>query len=232
VGRQIREFGRDAATPPGPNGTIVGVVRTLETDRAGSLQVDEPPRPFVYRPLAPDSTSLRMAVHLPAGPAALASSVHRLAAEVSPTLRLHDIQLLDEIASTEVAFWRLWANLIALVSGVALFLSLAGIYAVMSFAVSRRTREIGIRVALGARPMRVVREILRRPALQVLAGVVVGGVVLVGLVWTVTEGLDMAEALWLFALGAGVLAVCVLAAVVPARRALRVEPTRALGATE
>jgi ABC-type antimicrobial peptide transport system permease subunit len=113
---------------------------------------------------------------------------------------------------------------------VALLLSLAGIYAVMSFAVARRTREIGIRVALGASARGVVIGVFRRPLTQVGLGIAVGAVLVLWLMGGMKRLLPIEE---LAVLGAYVLfmtGVCVLACIVPTRRALRVEPTEALRA--
>jgi hypothetical protein len=231
VGRRIR--GLEGSEPRGsePWHSIVGVVASLESDRPDSLDVFDAPRPFVYQPLPSDAAGpLLVAAHVPAGPRALATAVYRIASDSSPAIRLEDVQPLDRIASTEVAFWRLWADLILLVSAVALFLSLAGIYAVMAFTVSRRTREIGIRVALGAPPARVVAQILRAPIAQVCAGVLAGSVLMALLIWSI--GAALGASAWLPVLGVAMLAVCALAGLVPARRALQVEPTRALAVPE
>ena len=113
---------------------------------------------------------------------------------------------------------------------VALVLSLAGIYAVMSLAVARRTREIGIRVALGASPRGIVSGVFRRPLTQVGLGIVAGA----GLVLWLMRGMNRLLPFEDLAfLGVHVLfmtGVCVLACIVPTRRALAVEPTEALRA--
>ena len=118
-------------------------------------------------------------------------------------------------------------RLLVLVSSIALLLSLAGIYSVMSFTVSRRTREIGIRVALGAIPARVVAAIFARPLTQVALGVAAGG----GLVFVLTRvvtGLSPKEVAIVVAYMALMMGVCLLACVVPTQRALRIQPTKAL----
>ena len=117
---------------------------------------------------------------------------------------------------------------IGMVSVVALVLALSGLYAVMSFAVSRRTREIGIRVALGSPRSRVVLTILRRPLMQLALGSVFGALLTFG-VSRLME-LPVAFSLGLIAVGPIIFAVCLLACIVPARRALRVDPIAALRA--
>ena len=106
-------------------------------------------------------------------------------------------------------------------------LSLAGIYSVLSFTVWQRTREIGIRVALGGNGRSVALSIFRRPLLQVLAGVLVG-VVLTGVMAGEIDGSRTRMIAQVAIYGAGMLAVCLLASIVPTRRALRVEPMEAL----
>jgi putative ABC transport system permease protein len=129
-------------------------------------------------------------------------------------------------------------------TGITVLLSLAGIYAVLSFAVSKRTREIGVRVAVGASPRRVIATIVKRPLTQVSAGIVVG-TFLVGLgsivvrnhqpdtamgMHTLEGGLSLGQLATLIGYAALMLGVCLLACVVPTRRALAVQPTVALRA--
>jgi ABC-type antimicrobial peptide transport system permease subunit len=137
---------------------------------------------------------------------------------------------LSETVRGDVDFYDFWITLVVVVSGIALLLSLAGIYAAMSFAVSRRTREIGIRVALGADRARLVTSIFRRPLLQVGAGVLLGTLLTMWLMATPNGGLDVRGVAAVGVYAALVCAVCMLACVVPTRRALRVEPTDALRA--
>jgi ABC-type antimicrobial peptide transport system permease subunit len=150
-------------------------------------------------------------------------------AQVDPTLRMYDIQRLDQVTRGELQGVIFWFQLFAGISAIALILSLAGIYAVMSFTVSRRTREIGIRVALGATHRRVLAAVFRRPLIQVAIGVVAGTAIVLFVVWGVGAGSVTAKQVGFVGLYAVVMmAVCLLACVVPTRRALGVEPTEAL----
>jgi putative ABC transport system permease protein len=119
-------------------------------------------------------------------------------------------------------------------TAIALLLSLAGIYAVLSFIVARRTREIGVRVALGASRPRVVGAIFRRPLTQVGLGILAGAALIAAAGSIETEmpglsgGLSLTDVAMILAYAILMLGVCLLACVVPTRRALGVEPTVAL----
>jgi ABC-type antimicrobial peptide transport system permease subunit len=113
-------------------------------------------------------------------------------------------------------------------TAVALLLSLAGIYAVLSFTVARRTREIGVRIALGASSRRVVLAIFRRPLTQVALGVAMGGIIIGAIAVGFSGGLSLANYALLVSYIALMFGVCMLACAVPTRRALSVEPTVAL----
>jgi ABC-type antimicrobial peptide transport system permease subunit len=168
-----------------------------------------------------------VAVHLRGDAEAFTPKLTSIAAAIDPGLRLHQVMTIDKSADAELQFIDFFLGLIALVSGVALLLSLAAIYAVMSFTVARRTREIGIRVALGGDRRNVIRAIFSRPLTQIAAGVVAGALIVVALS-TGSLGVT-AKQVGAVALYATVMmAVCMLACVVPTLRALRIQPTEAL----
>ena len=148
-----------------------------------------------------------------------------MAAEISPGLRLSDIQRLDQGTSSDARAWSGFATFILLVSAIALVLSLAGIYAITSFTVSRRTREIAVRVALGAQISNVVATIFRAPLFQVGAGVALG-CVMMGALMGVGAATRHATLLLMYA--ATMMGVCALACIGPLLRVMRVEPTDAL----
>jgi predicted permease len=232
IGRRLRflpmnESGqvlaREAA--PGPWHQIIGVVRDM-----GMAEALDPKVAGLYLPLTADAYPLHVAVHVAGDPMAFAPRLRTLAATIDPTLRLERVAPLSDLAAAELQFLAFWFRVTALVSLVALVLSLAGIYAVMAFTVSRRTREIGIRVALGARPGRVVAAIFRRPLTHVGAGIA-AGLGLVALLTFLIQGSDLfsAVAVAVFAAYAVVMtAICLLACVAPTRRALRVDPIDAM----
>ena len=120
-----------------------------------------------------------------------------------------------------------------MLTAVALILSWAGIYAVTSFTVSWRTREIGIHVALGGRAHHVVLSILRRPLAQVTLGIALAMAVFLALQIGLSDAGNQPSAreiAILLGYAAAMVGVCLLACIIPARRALGVEPTEALRA--
>ena len=234
IGQQLR-FAQDpketAGTPPNPWIEIVGVVKDLgmgsplEKERGAGL----------YLPAAPDRLDgAYMMVHGRGDPMTLVPRVRAIAAAVDPTLRLGEWQRVDQVLDEFLWFVTLWMRITILMTAVALLLSLSGIYAVLSFIVARRTREIGVRVALGASRGHVIAAIFRRPLIQVGLGVVAGGalIALAATIETEMPGLSgdlsLEQCAIVVAYAIFMLGVCLLACVVPTRRALNVEPTVAL----
>jgi ABC-type antimicrobial peptide transport system permease subunit len=172
----------------------------------------------------PDATlSVRLRGVIPPG---FVKRVQRLAVEVDPALQL-SVRPLAEIYSFLRSFSRFMAWALGLVTGSVLLLSAAGIYALMSFTVVQRTREIGIRTALGAQPRRIMASIFapvgRRLAVGVAIGSVLAGAISVG------AGVSVAGAAPMVTAVCGImLAVGLLAALGPARRGLRIQPMEAL----
>jgi hypothetical protein len=240
VGHRVRVGTKsqfDTAAARLPVYDIVGVVGEL-----GMSPVAMPRRDAgVYFPVAPGSRgALQMLVHTRGDPLSIVPRLRELATTVDPTLQIGSLNRMDRVVNPQVWFLRLWMRVTILLTAIALLLSLAGIYAVLSYAVARRTREIGVRVALGASARRIIISIFRRPLAQVTSGVVAGailvGVASVGLQHTEhfegtgPAGLSVGDVALLVLYAAVMLAVCLLACVVPTRRALRVQPTEALRA--
>ncbi|MGH9458730.1 MAG: FtsX-like permease family protein, partial [Thermoanaerobaculia bacterium] len=156
-------------------------------------------------------------------PQAFAERLRAVAAEVDPTIRLTDVKPLTNAGGGEAqGNWAL-TSVVGLVSFIVLLLSATGIHSLMSFTVARRTREIGIRAALGARPGRIVAQIFSPVFLQIGAGVLAGS----GLATLIGFRSPREVLLLLGAIGVMLLAG-LIACAVPVRRALRVHPTEAL----
>ncbi|HEU4561093.1 MAG TPA: ABC transporter permease [Longimicrobium sp.] len=183
----------------------------------------------IYRTTLPRETGpLRVAIHVRGDPQLFAGRLRELAQATDPALRVIDPKPLPLLVDPNSAGMAFGFELMVSLTLVTLMLSLAGVYAVTAFAVARRTREIGVRVALGARPLQVLATVFKRPLIQIAVGVGVGAVLGFGL-----ANDDLAEvhldALGMTALFAlSTMLCCALACVVPTRRALRIQPSEAL----
>lgn len=225
VGLRMRELPDEPGdAAPGPWLEIVGVAPNL-----GVMAGDPGNTAGYYRPAAPGSVLPgNLVVHVRGDVAAVAARLHALAAAVDPTLRLHAVARMSDGDPTMWLEFDFLFKLLTLVSGIALLLSLAGIYAAMSFAVSRGTREIGIRMALGADAMWVAAATFSRPLAQVGLGVLLGAGLTAALVVAVAGGVSASGAGLVGAYAALVAGVCLLPSIAPLRRALRVNPAEAL----
>jgi predicted permease len=224
IGRRVRYTAaaqqNAANTVPPPWYHVVGVVAD-----AGIAPDDrDTKRARVYHPLVPgDAYPLRMAVHTTGDPLLFASRLRSIATDVAPLLQISDIARFDQVAAARgrtmtLLFW----TFLALAVVVSL-LSLTGIYAVFAFIASQRTREVGIRVALGAPRRHVIAALFRRPLLHVALGILIG--------LLLADGISEGEMLRVIALyGCVVAAVSVLATLGPVRRALGIHPLDALRA--
>ncbi len=179
----------------------------------------------MYRPALPLlGRAGKLAVRV-RDPEAFAPHLRAVAAGVDPTIRLTDVRPLARVGGAEeTTNWALTA-VAWLVSLVVLLLSATGIHSLMSFTVARRTREIGIRAALGASPGRIVAGIFSRAFLQISSGLLAGS----GLAALLGLG-SLRQLLLLLAADGVMLVVGLAACVVPLRRALGIDPTEALRA--
>jgi ABC-type antimicrobial peptide transport system permease subunit len=150
-----------------------------------------------------------------------------IAAGVDPTLRLYELQRLDKANASSWLESQFLYRVLIVVSAIALMLSLTGVYAITSFTVARRSREIAIRLALGADAPRVITTVFSRAFAQIGIGILLGGVGVLALTRAVT-GLAAHEALAVLVYMLVMLAVCLLACVVPTRRGLRIQPVEVL----
>ncbi|HWI16215.1 MAG TPA: ABC transporter permease [Vicinamibacterales bacterium] len=231
VGRLVRRAAGEQ-TAAGPWVEIVGVVADLTDDTN-----KQPGEAVLYEPVSPDAAvPFFLAVHARANVESATARLRLVAAEVDPMLRLDKVLTLDRLSDSDRVALDFFARLMAGICVVAIILATAGVYALMSFTVSRRTAEIGIRVALGARPGRVVWNTFSRALAQVTVGLVAGSVPAAFLVWTIgpevsaTNGSQVA--LWTGVVSTLIVAImAAVACIGPARRALRMQPTDALKST-
>ena len=209
--------------------TVIGVVGNVLSD---NLEVGA--RPMVYRPLTQASSlSMALAVRTAGDPAALAIPLSRAVRAVDPDQPMFAVRTMQEIQESGTASRRFMIRLLAVFAMLALALAAIGIYGVMAYLVGQRRREIGIRIALGARRGEVVGMVVGRALKLAAIGLIVGGMaslatgeLLTGLLFQI-EPWDP----WSFVTIAGVLALTAIAAAAsPAVRAAQVDPAVALRA--
>jgi putative ABC transport system permease protein len=207
---------------------IVGVVRDFPSFPPNLTRQGEP---TIYHPAAagdihPVVLSVRFAGEVPSG---FVNRFREIGAEVDPALQLRRVSPLVDRYNEVRTPWRSLAWAIGLVTASVLLLSAAGIYALMSFTVAQRTREIGIRTALGAHPRRGLLNVFARAIRQLALGVLVGSLLSASAFVAIGLGLSRATPL-LLAVAIVMLVVGLLATLGPARRALRIQAVEALRA--
>jgi putative ABC transport system permease protein len=206
---------------------IVGVVAPL---KLRTLQDD--PQPTMFYPLEQNYlSSLHLTVRTGYDPAMFIDKIRQVLRQADPEVQISRVVTLESYLSEALALDRITTTLMGACGVIALGLALIGVYGVMADAVVRRTREIGVRVALGARPLQIVRLVFAQ-VLELTAAGVVGGVsVAVGVMhlmaWLL-EGIAPLGAATIALIPIGLAIMVVIAALVPASRALRVSPTEAL----
>ncbi|HJR61082.1 MAG TPA: FtsX-like permease family protein [Vicinamibacterales bacterium] len=229
VGLMVREPAAEAGGAPGPWHEIVGVVRDV-TIRARKKSYDS----MLYSPAAIGAAPpVHLLVRTRGAASPMSHSLPAAALSATPDVRLADVKSLDRAADEEALAMRIFVRIFAVVAAIGLLLSTAGIYALVSFTLARRTREIGIRVALGAAPRRIITSTFSRAFLQVAAGVLLGGVPSAALLMLGVEdegGLRGPGLVVMLLVGLFVIAVAMVSCAVPLRRALRIEPMQALRA--
>jgi ABC-type antimicrobial peptide transport system permease subunit len=172
-------------------------------------------------------SSLAMSVRVRGNPATLVARLPVIAAAVNASLSVREARTLEDWISQRDLNMLVTSGALVGTTSLVLFLSALGTYSLMSVTVSRRTREIGLRAALGARPRDVLTGTLSRAAVLIGSGVLAGGVLL--LLFVAVSGDDVAlYAGFLAATTVVMLAAALLASIVPARRALRISPVDAL----
>jgi predicted permease len=211
--------------------TIVGIARDVR-----HAAFDEPPRSQMYLPHAQfrfwddggPVRGLTLAIRTLVEPATIAGAVRREVRELDPALPVADFRTMEQVVSASVARPRLMMLLLGTFAAVALVLGAVGVYGVMAYLVERRKREMGIRLALGARPRQVAGLVLRRSLVLTAAGIGVGIVIAAALTRALSGllyGVAPLDAATFIAVPLILGAVAMFAAWVPTRRATRVDPT-------
>ncbi len=211
----------------GPWTEIIGVVRDSKYRTLG-----ESPRPVLYLPLSQNrETGMTLHVRTLGNPASVAESVRREVQELDRNLAVTGLQPLTAVLSGSLFAARMGAVLLAIFGSLALLLAGIGLYGVMSYSVSRRTREIGIRMALGAQTGNVLRLVLREGLTLVGGGIAAGLMVAAAvtrLLASFLYGVSPLDATTFAAIPLVLALVALLASYLPARRAAKVDPMIAL----
>lgn len=220
--------------------TVIGVVADIKNagiDRPAGTEL------FIAReqyarlsdPPVADNIQYVMIRTTGSDPRDLLPAVHQAVAALDPALPLFQIDTMDSVMWEAVARPRFLAFLLSAFAAIALLLAAVGIYGVMAHTVAQRTHEIGLRVALGARPAQVRAMVLRQAATLVAGGVAIGLGIALGLELVTAQSLhgmlyggELAQPVLLAGVIIGVTGAALLATWVPVRRATRVEPTVAL----
>ena len=221
IGRRIRSDDK------APWMTIVGIVADVRVRGAREAGVVETYLPYWHSPEAGINVVLKTA----GDPRALAEPLRRAVKGLDPAIAVAGIATMDEIVAESIGSSRFYATLVAVFAGLALILAAVGIYGVMSYAVTQRTREIGVRLALGAAERQIFRlvvgESLKLAAVGLALGLA-GSLALGRAIGGMLFGVGGTDAVTFAATAALLTAVAFLAAYVPARRAMRIDPMAAL----
>jgi putative ABC transport system permease protein len=211
--------------------TIVGVVE--DTKNAG---MDKPAGPELYMQVRQVASvllggNMNFVVRTSNESLALESSIRSVVRELDPSLPVYNLKTMNDVVSKSMVQPRFLALLLATFSGIALFLAAIGIYGVMAYSVAQRTQEIGVRMALGARPLHVLRLVFAQSLTMLLMGTVIGlagAFALTRLMRTLLFEVTATDPLTYVSVVGLLTVVALLACYIPARRAAKVDPLVAL----
>jgi predicted permease len=208
---------------------VVGVVKDVR-----HYGFEKPMRPGVYFPMSwPRTDGLAVAIRTTGDPSAFTTAARHIVHEIDPELPLYRVRTMEEAVAQSMRSRALYSWLLAIFAGLALMLALGGTYGVTSYLVGQRTREIGIRLAMGAGPRDIFQAVLRTSATAVLIGGAVGGAAAVALgrwLGDLLFGVSPGDPLVLVAAAAALAVAAILANWIPARRAARTDPMISLKA--
>ena len=222
IGQQLRLIG-----PPDTTATVVGIAGDIK-----QISLNEPATPQIWQPMLQTPGIFNsIAARTNGDPAALAPAVRSAIWSVDPDQPVWRMRSMDAFVQGNLAMPRFTMALTLLFALLALLLAAVGVYGVMSFAVVQRTREVGIRMALGARQAEVVRLMLRRGVAVIGIALAVGLAAALGLAPLLRSqlyGVVPFDAVTFFAVPLVLTGVALLACYLPARRAANVDPMVAL----
>lgn len=204
-----------------------------EVQDSRDVNLLEAPYPEFYIPVAQGNIPVNGNFIMRTGkdPLVLASAVKQQIWSVDKNAPITDLRTMDQIVASNVATPRFQAQLLSLFAGLGLLLAILGIYGVISYAVSQRTHEIGIRMALGAKPGDVLRLVIGQAMLLATAGIAIGtagAFVLSRFLQSLLFGIKPTDPLTYALVAVSLVIVSLAASYIPARRAMRVDPMVAL----
>jgi putative ABC transport system permease protein len=208
---------------------IVGVAGNIKQDELGKPTEPEIYVPYQQQPWLGQALIIRAAGTVE--PLSLKNDVQRAIWAVDKDQPVSRAETIDQLLSNLVAEPRLYTLLLGLFAALALTLSAVGIYGVMSYTVTQRTHEIGVRMALGAQPRDILKMIVRQAMLLAVAGVAIGvsaSLLLTRLISSLLFGVSTTDPLTFAAISLALVGVAFLASFIPARRATRIDPMVAL----
>jgi predicted permease len=226
VGRRIRTSTATGPMAPPPS-TVIGVIGDV---RHSGLEAEPAPEMYTWYLQNPPSNPF-IVVRAAGDAASLATAVRAEVQAVDKNIAAYDIRPMAQVRAESVAQRRFVLLLVATFGVLALVMAAVGVYGVMALIVSERTTEIGVRLALGAQPMQVLRAVVAQGVTLSAAGVIAGlllAAALAPLVSTQLYGVRPLDPATMAAVPAMLLAIAVLACIVPARRAMTVDPVNAL----
>jgi predicted permease len=229
IGKRITlGWGRGPGRPRN-GGEVVGVVGSVK-----QFGLDEVEQPEIYIPHAQQPIGgMSFVVHTAVPPLSVAEGVRAEIRSLDPSLPIVSVQSLESLVARSISQPRFYMMLLTIFASVALLLASIGIFGVVSYAVAQRTREMGIRIALGATTERVLWMVLGNAMRLALIGVAVGlaaSFALSRTLATLLFDLSPTDPVTFVAVGAGLTAVALVASYLPAWRATRVDPVVALRA--
>lgn len=207
--------------------TIVGVVGASRQNSLG-----EESKPEIYVPYLQNADrTFTLVVRTVSDPRTVAAAVRQEVAAADRDLPVTNMKLMDDLISDSVAQPRLYVLLLSIFSALALSLAAVGVYGVMAYSVSLRTRDIGIRMALGARPVDIFKHVIGQALVLAFIGLAIGLVIALLSTRTMSSllyGVSTTDPLTFVTTSLLLLGVALLASYIPARRATRVNPIEAL----
>ncbi|MGH9940567.1 MAG: ABC transporter permease [Blastocatellia bacterium] len=227
LGKRLRRANLRIWGDQGPLLEVVGVARDIKYRSYG-----EPPRPYLYVPQTQDQRlDLMLHVRTAGDPRAALEATRSVVRQLDDNMPITGARLMTESMGFSLLPARLAGSVLGVAGLLALVLAATGIFGVISYAVSRRTREIGIRMALGARPRDVLKLVIRQGMVLTLIGVVIGLAGALGLMRLLSGllyGVSAADPLTFVSIASLLTFVALLACWIPARRATKVDPMIAL----